>query len=363
VPLRAQPRLVFNGLRLYYKKVKIMKRVLVVNVNWVGDVVFSTPIFKAIKSYWPDAFIACLAVPRVQEVLESCPYLDEIIVYDERGSHRGLWGKFKLILNLRQHHFDIAFLLHRSWTRAFLVYCAAIKERVGYDTKNRGKLLTHKVPLPEVLLHRSDIYLNVIEHFGFTVKDRTCELKVDLKAQEQIQELLSKHNISQNDVIIIVNVGGNWDLKKWPLEYFTEFLSRLTHECSVKVIIPGALKDVKVAQEVSRKSGIQPVILAGQTNLKQLIALMKRASLVISADSGPMHIASSVGTGGIALFGPTRPELTGPRGPGQFRILQKDVGCNRKACYFLECPDNKCMQAITVDDVLKEVRLLLSMNK
>ncbi len=336
-----------------------MKRILVVNVNWVGDVVFSTPVFKAIRANWPEAFIACMAVPRVKEILESCPDIHEIIEYDERGRHQGLWGKIQLVSTLRRHHFDAAFLLHRSWTRAFLVYLAGIRERVGYDTKKRGKFLTHKIPLPQELSHRSDFYLNVIKHYGLKVEDRTCELSVDRQAQKQMDDMLSRHNISQTDTVIIVNVGGNWDLKKWPLDHFSELLSRLTQECPVKIVIPGAAKDLEVAREISRKAGVQPVVLAGQTNLKQLIALMKRAFLVISADSGPMHIASSVGTNGIALFGPTRPELTGPRGKGVFHVLQKDVGCNRQACYFLQCPDNVCMQSVTVDDVMRAVRPLL----
>ena len=332
-----------------------MKRILVVNVNWVGDTVFATPVFKAIKTQWPDAFLACMAVPRVKAVLESCPYLDEIIIYDERGCHRSVWGKIKIVWLLWRHHFDIVFLLHRSWTRALLVFLAGIKERVGYDAKNRGRFLTHKVPDYPGLPHRSDYYLYVVEHYGIPVLDRTCELKVDPEARRQVGDILLQHQVALDDTVIIVNVGGNWDLKKWPMSQFVDLVNRLAHECPARVIIPGAEKDAPTARAISQKAGGAPVVLAGETNLKQLIALMERASLVISADSGPMHIASSVGTPGIAIFGPTRPELTGPRGRGTFSVLQKDVGCNRNACYFLECPDNVCMQAVSVDEVMAAV--------
>ncbi len=337
-----------------------MKKVLVVNVNWVGDTVFATPVFKAIKAEWPDAFVACLAVPRVKAVLECCPDVDDIILYDERGRHRGLLGKIYIIWTLWRRRFDVAFLLHRSWTRALLIFLAGVRERVGYDVKNRGRFLTHRIPSPSGRLHRSDYYLSVVEHFGVPVPDRTCELRVDPEAQRQVCDLLSSRQVDARERLIIVNVGANWDLKKWPAERFSELIGRLSQEHSARIVIPGAEKDAEAARDINQKGGGKAIVLAGETNLKQLIALMKRASLVISADSGPMHIASSVGTPGVAIFGPTRPELTGPRGRGKFRVLQKDVVCNRQACYFLECPDNVCMQAVSVDEVLVAVRDLLA---
>ena len=96
-----------------------MNRILVVNVNWLGDVIFSSPVFKALKTAFPKATVSCLAVPRVKEILEHIPYIDRIILYDEKGKHWGLIGKFQLIQELRAQRFDVAFLLHRSMTRAF----------------------------------------------------------------------------------------------------------------------------------------------------------------------------------------------------------------------------------------------------
>jgi ADP-heptose:LPS heptosyltransferase len=100
---------------------------------------------------------------------------------------------------------------------------------------------------------------------------------------------------------------------------------------------------------------VNPVVLAGATSLEQIFALMERADVVISSDSGPLHIASSVGTPTIAIFGPTRPQDTGPRGKGPSVVLRKSLDCNQQACYQLDCPDNRCMKAVTVDEVSKEV--------
>ena len=100
----------------------------------------------------------------------------------------------------------------------------------------------------------------------------------------------------------------------------------------------------------------KPLVLTGKLTLNQLIGLMSLAKLVISADSGPLHIANSLGTNVVGLFGPTRPEITGPRGSGRAIVLQHAVGCNKEACYYLDCPDNICMQAISVEDVVNATK-------
>ena len=336
-----------------------MNAILVVNVNWVGDVIFSTPVFKALKAAYPQARIACLAVPRVRAVAESCPYIDEFIEFDEKGTHWTPWGKWALVADLRRRKFDAAFLLHRAWTRALLVCLAGIPVRVGYDTKNRGALLTRRIPWPEDWMHRSDQYLRVIEAFGVPVSDRSCALAVDETARRDIADMLAASGINEGKEFIIVNTGGNWDLKRWPRENFAGLIRGLSGK-GWNVVIPGAVQDIALAEEIGRLSGAAPVILAGKTDLKQLLALMERARLLISNDSGPIHLAAAVGTPVVGIFGPTRPEVTAPRGKGPAVILQRDTGCNRAPCYYLDCPDNICMKAVSVEEVLGAAERLLA---
>ena len=333
-----------------------MKNILVVNVNWVGDVIFSSPIFKALKQTYPAARISSLAPLRVREILESIPQVDEVIVYDEKGEHKSFFAKLKLILQLKNKEFDAVFLLHRSFTRALIVFLAGIPQRVGYDTKGRGFLLTHKVRPLSGQVHRRDYYLRVIESYGVKVNDRSCELAVSPTAQNEITELLRQRGVGKDDFLVVVNTGGNWDLKRWPKEYFVQLMDELAGNPKVKVIIPGAGKDEKSVREIAGHLKIKPVVLAGETTLKQLAALMQRAHLVVAADTGPLHLANSVGAATIGLFGPTWPEVTGPKGKGRFIIIQNDVGCNRAPCYHLGCPDNVCMQSITVKQVIDEIK-------
>lgn len=335
---------------------KDIKNILVVNVNWLGDVIFSSPIFRAIKKNYPNAKVSCLAVPRVKEVLELVPDIDEVIIYDEDKRHKGIIGKVSLIFHLRKKNFDIAFLLHKSLTRALLVFLAGIPNRVGYDSKNRGIFLTHRIKMIDGNRHRSDEYINVIESFGVKVDDRTTELFVDEEAERELDRLLLSNGIAIGETFVVINPGGNWDPKRWPIKNFSLLVSKLINEDKVKVVISGASKDIPLVQEILKYLEIKPIILSGELNIKQLVLLMKKAKVVISADSGPLHIASSVGTKTIGMFGPTRIEITGTRGKGESVVLQKDIGCNRKPCYYLDCKNNLCMQAITVYDVIEEFR-------
>lgn len=336
-----------------------MKKILVVNVNWLGDVIFSSPVVKALKEQGHTVHITCLGVPRVQEILESIPNIDEVIIYDEKGRDRGPWAKWKLIRQLTREKFDVCYLLHRSWTRALLIFLAGIPIRVGYDEKRLGKLLTQAVQPSDKGMHRSDRYLRVIEADGVTVDDRDYQLNVDPKASEEINEMLKVQGINKDDYCIVVNPGGNWDLKRWPVSSYTQLIQQLMNG-PTKIILSGAPKDRELIESILATLRERPVVLAGKTNLKQLIALMKRADLVVSGDSGPLHLASAVGTSVVAIFGPTRPEVTGPRGLGRVEILQKDVGCNRQPCYHLACPNNVCMQSVTVSNVLQIIQKIRS---
>ncbi len=328
-----------------------MNKILVVNINWLGDAVFSLPVFKALKTTYPRACITCLGVPRVKDVLDYCPYVDEFILYDERGEHRTPWGKWSLINNLSKEKFDAAFLLHRSMTRALMVYLAGIPLRIGYS-KTQG-LLTHPVVMNPEEVHRCDFYLKVLEGYGVKILDRACELRLKLPDIQSLDDKLSRAGLGPEEPLIVLNSGGNWDLKRWSPESFAALAKRLSEIDPCKIVLSGAQKDRALCARIAELSGDKAVSLAGETSLGESLALYKRAKVLISADSGPLHLAHSVGGDVIGIFGPTRPEITGPRGTGRSRILFKEVGCNKAPCYHLACGRNVCMQAVTVDDVLE----------
>jgi lipopolysaccharide heptosyltransferase II len=337
------------------------KRILIFNVNWLGDVVFSTATIRNIKRNYPNSFIACVIPSRCYSVLKGNPNIDEIIIFDEKDRHKRILGKLKFIRLLKSRRFDSVFLLHRSFTRALICRLAGIPERIGYFTKKRGFLLSKKIIAPSIdAMHRIDYYLNIIEKAGLKLEDRYLEFFVSDEDKEFVDNYLSSNSVNIKDFLVAINPGGNWLPKRWPQYYWAELADKLISEFNAKVIITGGPEDIVLAKEIKDSMKERPILVCGIFNLKQFAALCKRLDLFIAADTGPLHIANAVGTQKIiALFGPTSASLTGPYPGKNVLVLSKDVGCNIPCYKKVDCSDNRCMKAITPEDVINEVRKLV----
>jgi len=333
------------------------KKILIFNVNWMGDVLFSTAAIRNIRRNFPRGFIACIVPSRCYPVLKGNPNLDEIIIFDEKDRHKGIFRRFEFIRSLRMKGFDIAFLLHRSFTRALICRLAGIPERVGHYTKKRSFLLTKKIfPPPRDSLHRIDYYLDIVERAGLKVEDRYTEFYYSDEDARFVREFLQKNSAGKDDLLVVINPGGNWLSKRWPKEYWAQLSDRLIEDLGAKVVITGGHNDLSLAGQIRERMRFKPIIACGAFNIKQLGALSKEAGVFITADTGPLHIANSVGAKKIiALFGPTSPQITGPYPSKNVVILQKDVGC-KIPCYEVKCKDNRCMKAITPDDIIRAIR-------
>jgi len=336
------------------------KRILVFNVNWLGDVLFSTAAIRNLRRNFPASYIACVIPSRCYHILKNNPNLDEIIIFDEKDRHRGFKGHLEFIRGLRLRRFDAVFLLHRSFTRALLCYLAGIPQRIGYSTAKRAFLLTKRIRQPKKdSLHRIDYYLNLLERAGLKVEDRYTEFISSDEDAIFVDEFLKKQDIRKDDFVAVINPGGNWLPKRWPKEYWARLADRLILEFKAKVLISGAQGDTQLASEIEREMREKPILACGVFNLKQVAALFKRADLFVTADTGPLHIATAAGSRRIvALFGPTSAQLTGPYPLKNTVILSKDSGC-RVPCYVVDCKDNRCMKAITPDDVIEAVKTLI----
>lgn len=331
------------------------KRIVIFNVNWLGDVLFSTATIRNIRLNFPDSFIACIIPSRCYPVLKGNPHLDEVIIYDEKDRHKGFLEKTQFIQLLKSKKFDIAFLLHRSFTRALICRLAGIPQRIGYFTKKRGFLMSSKIVSPDRdSMHRIDYYLNVIEKAGLKVEDRYTEFFVDEEDVYEVDKFLIENSVGKDDFLAVLNPGGNWLPKRWPKEYWAELADKLIGGREAKVVITGSPADLKLAEDIKMRMKLKPILACGVFNLKQLAALCKRSNLFISADTGPLHIANAAKARKIiAIFGPTSVTVTGPYPAINVVVLQKDVGC-KIPCYTKDCRDNRCMKAVTPEEVLKE---------
>ncbi|MFH1645825.1 MAG: lipopolysaccharide heptosyltransferase II [Candidatus Omnitrophota bacterium] len=336
-----------------------MKRILIFEVNWLGDILFTTPAIRAIRQKFKDAHIAVVVVPRCYDMLSDNPNIDELIVFDEEKEHKGFFGKLKFISQLKSGKYDTFITFHRSMTRVLLAFLAGIKRRVGYYTSKRAWLLTDALPQPEKEPHRVDYFLGITKHLGCSVEDRNYEFVVNQDSVDKSNNLLRSLGISNQEDFIVINPGGNWLPKRWAKGKYADLCKRLNEKYNKKIVVTGADKDEILADDIIRLSEVNAINLCGKTDIKELAAVMRRAEIVIANDSGPMHIAVSQKTPTVALFGPTSADITGPTGDSKYTVISKWYECNIP-CYNHECKDYRCMDAISVDDVLVAVDNLLS---
>ena len=298
-------------------------KILVFTKNWLGDILFELPAIEALRQNFPDAEIVALAPERCREILEAVPFLNRFHAFDERAGEQSLAAKIRFIVWLRKEKFDKVFLFHRSFTRAFLVLLGGIRERIGYETPKRRKILTTAVPAPSRPLHQIDYFLMILKWAGLAVRFG-AEYRFFFKPEdaEKAARLIEIHGLPEK-AFVSFHIGANWEPKRWPASHFSKLADLIHEEFSCPVVLTGSEKDIPLAEEISRSAKKAKVIsLCGKTSLGVLGALFQKAALMVSSDSGPLHIASGVGTSVIALFGPTCPILTGPRGTGKKVVIQ-----------------------------------------
>ena len=338
-----------------------MNRVLVVLPNWYGETLFVTPFLRALRAHLPAASIATLGWPRCREILLHNPRITELLDYDEHGAHRSLAGKGRLIRFLRQRRFDAAVLLRRSLSRTCLVTLAGIPARIGFANAKSGWLLTHRVPPPERLLHKASTYLPLLEALGAPVIGGPYEYTVSEEERAAARALLRGCRIADGRPLAVLHPGANWVHKRWSPERFAALGDRLIEVQGVQVLITGGPEDVELAATVRQRMRHPAAVVAGQTTLRQLAACLEPAALVVSNDTGVLHVAAALGRAVVALFGPTSPALTGPIGDPQRTVVLHHPGCCPTIpCYQPDRPPHPGMDAISVEEAYDAAGRLLT---
>ncbi len=319
-------------------------KILLFQQHWLGDVLFATPAIRAIRKKYPQAFIACLAAPRVEAVLKNNPYINEVIVCRDRLSVLSL-DFWRMVVRLRKEKFNRAVFFHGSKTRHWLASLAGIGEYWECTAQKEE--------------HRIDSFLRGVEKFGVGADGKWMDFWPAGEARAGLDQLLKEQGIAPGESYAVVHPGGNWALKRWPAEYFSQWIYYFREKYPWKVIVCGTEGEKSLAEKiVSDCSGSGVVSLCGKTSLDQLALLLKEAKLLLSNDSGPIHLAASQETPILGLYGPTSSRITGPISKGKLKILQKDVGC-QVPCYFQSCHDHACMEWLTPQEVFYQTQQFL----
>ncbi len=336
-----------------------MRKILVVNVNWLGDCVMTLPVFEALKDKYPHSYVAVMATIRLKGLFEHNSYIDEVIEFDERTAQSSLNSKIAFVAALRKKKFDTAFFIHRSFTRILICFLAGIRERVGYKRSKTFFILNSKIKAPCInSVHRSEYYFHLFKASGIMIKNSIPEISVTEREKKYAAALLREYK-NKYKYMVAVNPSSNWILKRWSKDNFALLVNKL-NEIGCAVFLIGTKSDKPVADEVESKSGKIALNLAGKTTLRELAAVLGQMDLIVSSDSGPAHLAAALGIDTIILFGPTSPAITAPKG-NKVHIFKKDIPC-QIPCYKLDCEDNQCMALITPDEVFIESEKILTGN-
>jgi heptosyltransferase II len=327
-------------------------KILIRAVNWLGDAVMITPAIGAIRQHFPDAEITVLANPLVSQMFSPHDCVDHVITFD-RAVHRGILGRLRLALELRQHSFDIAFIFPNSFEGALIPWLAGIPQRAGKNSDGRRLLLTHSWPkeLQNTAEHQVLNYLDMLKYFGLPSRETVLSLKTTGGEDWDIARKMTAAGIGPDDFVVGINPGATYgSAKRWYPDRFAETARELSRRWGARIVITGGPAETEMAGHIEKLLDGACLNLAGKTDVRELMALIKRCNFFITNDSGPMHIAAAFDVPLVAIFGSTDHRTTSA-------FFDKGVIVRRSAdcapCMLRECPtDHRCMTAVTAGEVI-----------
>jgi heptosyltransferase-2 len=331
-----------------------IRRIVIRTANWIGDAVMTLPAMMAIRETYPDAHIAVVANPLVARLLENHPGCDEIIVYNKRGEHAGVFGMLRFAYTLRRRKFDCAILFQYAIEAGVMAFLAGIPRRLGFTTDGRRFLLTHPVPFSstEKTIHQTDAFLRIVNHY-----DITAAAKVQTLALLEEERLWAKEQLPEGPVVVINPGAAYGSAKRWYPERFAAVADFLAKEHGMTAVLIGGPAEVEVGKDIAAVMQSTALNFVGKTSVRQMMSLIDAASLMVTNDSGPMHVAAAFNVPIVAIFGPTNHTTTSPF-TENYRIVRHDVDC--APCMLRECPtDHRGMDRVTVDDVIEAVESFL----
>ena len=375
-------------------------KIVAVMKNWLGDLLFQMPALDLIRQKYPNASITCIAPERCREILEAHPAVSDFLSFDEKGTHRSWLARMRFVLELRKRGpWDQGYLFHRSRSRAVFLALAGVKERIGYG-KGRKGFLSQAVAEPVQPMHQLDYFFNMMKGAGFELPaEREYRFFYKEEDEKKALEILQANGIicskghceeprrgeaaislhkskiaslalcpasggtrGRNDPekYICFHLGANWAPKRWPIAHFAALAEKIEEKWQLPVVVTGSQNDGPLFEELMSKVRRAKIIsLVGKTGLRVSAAIYKHAACLITGDSGPMHIASGVGASVIALFGPTNPKLTGPRGRGESIVLQYIPPGYTVPFFGKDLPEEGWLSRITPEEVLDAIERIL----
>jgi heptosyltransferase-2 len=287
---------------------------------------------------------------------KTFPFVDEIISFNKKGGLRSVWEDLKIARSLKERRFDLAVILPRSFRSAFQMFLAGIPVRIGYQDEGRSFFLTRGVRRTDKVLHGHRVYYyqKILEPLGKAGGYPSPRIFLREEDRKWADQTLKELGIPDGRLLIGMNPGATYGLAKcWHPARFGQLGKKLSWEHKATFLLFGTKAEAPIVKEILDHMGPAGIDLTGKTQLLQLAALLERCGLLVTNDTGTMHVATAVGTPVVAVFGSTDPVTTGPWGEGH-TVVRREVPCS--PCLKRVCPtDHQCMELITVEEVAEAV--------
>jgi lipopolysaccharide heptosyltransferase I len=336
-------------------------RTLIIKPSSMGDIVQALPVLTALKETRPEARVSWLVARPFAELLEDNPRLEEIISFDRKRFAHIAWNPGAMLdfigfmRGLRRRRFTLVLDLQGLLRSGIFALSTGARTRVGFAAARELAPLfyTDRVAVPGPDTHAVDRYLRVARAVGLNVPKEADHLPVAPAQRQRARALLAKAGLGPNEPFAVVGADARWPTKLWPPQRFARVIDQLWAEAGARSVLIGGADAKPSAEEIRRFSGHAPIDLTARTTLKELVGVIAEARVMVTNDSGPMHVAAAVGTPAVAIFGPTNPLRTGPYGPGH-RVVTAAARC--RPCYRRQCVMGgaeamACMAGVAADEV------------
>ena len=349
-------------------------KILIINPFGIGDVIFSTPLIEAVRRIYPQSFIGYVCNRRVSELIKTNPHLNKIFVY-EKDDYRKLWCHskircvvkiFSFLKNIKKEKFDVSIDLSLNYQCSMLLKLIGIKERAGFNYRNRGKFLTRKIDIESFDdKHVVEYYFDVLRLLGIDTSREAIAPKIYASEASLRfgEKFLEENGIGKADLLVgvVPGCGASWgqdaDRRRWSRKNFAAVANMIIEKYNARVVLLGNSKEVNICEDVRSLTSGRAINYCGRTSIEQLIGILTKCKLVITNEGGMLHMATSLGIKTVSIFGPVNESTYGPypQSVDHLILSKKDLPC--RPCYkkfkYNDCDKKLCLKTITVDEVFE----------